>query len=74
MSAPLIVVVVQRVYAVGKPPDDKICFFRDLKNVVVLPAIGMHCQVTSFLPLINTCYQVTVHWHRASLAVTWMGM
>ncbi|KAI0253582.1 RNA dependent RNA polymerase-domain-containing protein [Lactifluus subvellereus] len=31
---------VQRVYAVGKPPDDKICFFRGLKNVVVLPAIG----------------------------------
>jgi len=40
MSAPLIVVVVQRVYAVGKPPDDKICFFSKLKNVVVLPAIG----------------------------------
>jgi hypothetical protein len=33
-------VVVQRVKAVGKPPDDKICFFRDLKNVVVLPAVG----------------------------------
>lgn len=31
---------VQRVYAVGKPPDDKICFFSNLKNVVVLPAIG----------------------------------
>ena len=34
-------VVVQRVNAVGKPPDDKICFFRGLKNVVVLPAVGM---------------------------------
>jgi RNA-dependent RNA polymerase len=31
---------VQRVYAVGKPPEDKICFFRGLKNVVVLPAVG----------------------------------
>ncbi|KAI0306233.1 RNA dependent RNA polymerase-domain-containing protein [Multifurca ochricompacta] len=31
---------VQRVYAVGEPPKDKICFFRNLKNVVVLPAIG----------------------------------
>ena len=32
--------IVQRVYAVGEPPKDKICFFRGLKNVVVLPAIG----------------------------------
>ena len=32
--------LVQRVFAVGKPPDDKLCFFRGLKNVVVLPAIG----------------------------------
>ncbi|KAH9018115.1 RdRP-domain-containing protein [Lactarius pseudohatsudake] len=31
---------IQRVYAVGKPPDDKICFFSGLKNVVVLPVIG----------------------------------
>ncbi|KAH8998323.1 RdRP-domain-containing protein [Lactarius hatsudake] len=31
---------VQRVYAVGEPPKDKICFFRGLKNVVVLPAVG----------------------------------
>jgi RNA-dependent RNA polymerase len=31
---------VQRVYAVGEPPEDKICFFRGLKNVVVLPAVG----------------------------------
>lgn len=31
---------IQCVYAVGKPPDDKICFFSGLKNVVVLPAIG----------------------------------
>ncbi|KAH9014013.1 RdRP-domain-containing protein [Lactarius hengduanensis] len=30
----------QRVYAVGEPPKDKICFFRGLKNVVVLPAVG----------------------------------
>ncbi|KAI0253578.1 RdRP-domain-containing protein [Lactifluus subvellereus] len=31
---------VQRVYAVGEPPQNKLCFFRDLKNVVVLPAVG----------------------------------
>jgi RNA-dependent RNA polymerase len=31
---------VQRVYAVGEPPKDKLCFFRGLKNVVVLPAVG----------------------------------
>ncbi|KAI9449714.1 RdRP-domain-containing protein [Lactarius psammicola] len=31
---------IQPVDAVGKPPDDKICFFSELKNVVVLPAIG----------------------------------
>lgn len=34
-------ILVQRVNAVGKPPDDKICFFRGLKNVVVLPAVGV---------------------------------
>ena len=31
---------VRRVFAVGEPPEDKICFFRGLKNVVVLPADG----------------------------------
>ncbi|OBZ75664.1 RNA-dependent RNA polymerase 1 [Grifola frondosa] len=31
---------VQRVFAIGKPPDDKLCFFRNLKNVVVLPSSG----------------------------------
>jgi len=31
---------VQRVYAIGKPPDDRICFFRGLKNVVVFPVVG----------------------------------
>ena len=72
MSALLIGVVVQRVYAVGKPPDDKICFFSKLKNVVVLPAVGMHCQA-AFLPIIDKCRQVIVHWRRASLVVTWMG-
>lgn len=55
MSAPLMVVVVQRVYAVGKPPDDKICFFSNLKNVVVLPAIGMHYHAAFFLPIIDAC-------------------
>ncbi|KAF6763917.1 RNA dependent RNA polymerase-domain-containing protein [Ephemerocybe angulata] len=31
---------VQRVYAIGKPPDDCFCAFRDLKNLVVLPSVG----------------------------------
>ncbi|KAH9996136.1 RNA dependent RNA polymerase-domain-containing protein [Russula compacta] len=31
---------VQRVWAVGEPPEGKKCFFRGLKNVVVLPAVG----------------------------------
>ncbi|KAI0253552.1 RdRP-domain-containing protein [Lactifluus subvellereus] len=31
---------VQHVYAVGEPPQEKLCFFRGLKNVVVLPAVG----------------------------------
>ncbi|KAI0029218.1 RdRP-domain-containing protein [Vararia minispora EC-137] len=28
------------VFAVGKPPDGKFCFFKNLKNCVVLPVIG----------------------------------
>ncbi|RPD66474.1 RdRP-domain-containing protein [Lentinus tigrinus ALCF2SS1-7] len=31
---------VQLVNAIGEPPADKICAFRDLKNVVVLPSVG----------------------------------
>ncbi|KAI0672875.1 RdRP-domain-containing protein [Trametes maxima] len=31
---------VQRVRAIGEPPADKVCFFRGLKNVVVLPSVG----------------------------------
>ncbi|KAI8989763.1 RdRP-domain-containing protein [Trametes punicea] len=31
---------VQRVRAIGEPPEDKLCFFRGLKNVVVLPSVG----------------------------------
>lgn len=34
-------IIVQRVNAVGEPPDGRICFFRGLKNVVVLPAVGV---------------------------------
>ena len=43
--------IAQIVYTVGEPPKDKICFFRGLKNVVVLSAVGaygpvsaLHCQ------------------------------
>ena len=42
----LISPTVQRVFAVGPPPEDKLCFFRDLKNVVVLPAVGGYLQVS----------------------------
>ncbi|KAI1796889.1 RdRP-domain-containing protein [Ganoderma leucocontextum] len=32
---------VQRVHAIGKPPEDnRLCFFRNLKNVVVMPSVG----------------------------------
>ncbi|ETW86290.1 hypothetical protein HETIRDRAFT_443820 [Heterobasidion irregulare TC 32-1] len=31
---------VQRVWAVGQPPEGKVCFYRNLKNVVVFPAVG----------------------------------
>lgn len=31
---------VQRVRAIGKPPDGQICLFRHLKNVVVMPSVG----------------------------------
>ncbi|EIN07212.1 RdRP-domain-containing protein [Punctularia strigosozonata HHB-11173 SS5] len=31
---------IQRVYAIGKPPEDQLCFFSRLKNVVVLPSVG----------------------------------
>ncbi|KAJ2933930.1 hypothetical protein H1R20_g3155, partial [Candolleomyces eurysporus] len=31
---------VQRVYAIGKPPDEGFCAFRGLVNVVVLPSVG----------------------------------
>jgi RNA-dependent RNA polymerase len=31
---------VQRVRAIGKPPEDKLCLFRNLINVVVLPSVG----------------------------------
>lgn len=33
-------VAVQRVWAIGKPPPDRPCSFRNLKNVVVLPSVG----------------------------------
>jgi RNA-dependent RNA polymerase len=46
----LISLAVQRVYAlVGGPPEDKICFFRCLKNIVVLLAVGP-CQRVSCMP------------------------
>ena len=45
-SAPIKhVPTVQRVWAVGEPPEGKKCFFRGLKNVVVLPAVGAYQRV-----------------------------
>jgi hypothetical protein len=34
---------VQRVRCIGKPPEDKLCLFSHLVNVVVLPSVGMEC-------------------------------
>ncbi|KAI0094073.1 RdRP-domain-containing protein [Irpex rosettiformis] len=31
---------VQIVHAIGKPPENQLCIFRDLKNCVVLPTVG----------------------------------
>lgn len=31
---------IQRVTAIGKPPEDKLCLFAEMKNVVVLPSVG----------------------------------
>ncbi|TFK54621.1 RdRP-domain-containing protein [Heliocybe sulcata] len=31
---------VQRVYAIGEPPDDQLCTFRNLVNVLVMPSQG----------------------------------
>jgi hypothetical protein len=45
----LIGLTVQRVYTVGEPPEDNICFFHSLENVVVLPAVGA-CQRVSCMP------------------------
>ncbi|CAL1705570.1 unnamed protein product [Somion occarium] len=39
---------VQRVWAIGKPPAGQPCFFRNLKNVVVLPSVGAR-SLASFL-------------------------
>ena len=37
----LILGIVQRVKAIGKPPENgKKCFFRNLRNVVVMPSVG----------------------------------
>ncbi|KAH0583595.1 hypothetical protein H2248_009216 [Termitomyces sp. 'cryptogamus'] len=32
---------VQKVYAIGKPPENMFCAFEHLKNVVVLPSVGI---------------------------------
>ena len=69
----LIVPTVQRVYAVGEPPQDKICFFRGLKNVVVLPAVGAYLQISCALLSTYRRLQVTVLWLHVLLEATWMG-
>ena len=45
---------VQRVYAIGKPPEDKLCLFSHLKNCVVLPSVGKSDNVMSPLALTLT--------------------
>jgi hypothetical protein len=58
---------------VGKPPEDKICFFRGLKNVVVFPAVGAYLQIPPMLLSMYWPLQVSVHWRHALLEATWMG-
>jgi hypothetical protein len=58
---------------VGKPPEDKICFFHGLKNVVVLPAVGAYLQIPPMLLSTYWPLQVSVHWRHALLEATWMG-
>ncbi|KAJ6618813.1 RNA dependent RNA polymerase-domain-containing protein [Mycena sp. CBHHK59/15] len=40
---------VQRVQAIGKPPDGMLCLFAGLKNVVVLPSTDRHRSLASCL-------------------------
>ncbi|KAF8639230.1 hypothetical protein AX17_001715 [Amanita inopinata Kibby_2008] len=40
---------IQRVDAIGKPPEDKVCLFSHLKNVVVLPSDGDNRSLASML-------------------------
>jgi len=42
MQPRLINATVQCVWAVGEPPEDKLCFFSGLKDVVVLLAVGTY--------------------------------
>jgi hypothetical protein len=63
----LISLTVQRVYTVGGPPEGKICFFRGLKNVVVLPAVGA-CQRVSCMPSLTN---PPSHWDALAEAI-WM--
>ena len=69
----LIGLTVQRVYAVGEPPEDKICFFRGLKNVVVLPAVGAYLQSLKCATIDVSAFQASVRWHLALLEGIWMG-
>ena len=43
------IVLVQHVRAIGKPPDGVPCFFRDLRNVVVMPAVGASVHVLAYV-------------------------
>lgn len=57
------VATVQRVRAIGKPPADMLCLFRDLKNVVVLPSVG-----APKIPCIN-CINCRFHYLCQALAL-----
>lgn len=70
---PIILWSVQRVYAIGEPPKDKTCFFRHLKNVVVLPGAGAFPCSLRILCCNNPCSQVGGPWRPALVAATWMG-
>jgi len=52
--------IVQRVYAIGPPPKDRVCLFGHLKNVVVFPTTG-ECDLNRRF----------MHWMMTFVKGTW---
>lgn len=61
---------VQRVYAIGKPPEDQICLFKHLKNVVVLPSAGAEFSIFKLDSMLKICaFRLQV----SSIVSKWRG-